>query len=55
MRSNRSLEKDDELSLNKLGWAIKRLSQDPYEREYIQFCQECMIFTPLSNIENLIQ
>ena len=55
MRSNRSLEKDDELSLNKLGWAIKRLSQDPYGREYIQFCQEYMVFTPLSSIENLIQ
>ena len=55
MRSNRSLEKDDESSLNKLRGAIKRLSQDPYGREYIQFCQEYMVLTPLSSIENLIQ
>ena len=55
MQSNRSLEKVHELSLNQLGWAIKRLNQAPRGRDYIQICQECMVSTPLSCVENLIQ
>jgi hypothetical protein len=48
MQSNRSLEKVHELSLNQLGWMIKRLNQAPRGCEYIQICQECMVFTALS-------
>ena len=52
MQSNRSLEKVHELSLNQLGWAIKRLNQAPRGCDYIQICQECMVFTPLSCVGN---
>ena len=52
MQFNRSLEKVHELSLNQLGWAIKRLNQAPRGRDYIQICQECMVFTPLSCVGN---
>ena len=55
MQSNRSLEKIHELSLNQLGWAIKRLNQAPRGCDYIQIFQECVVFTPLSCVENLIQ
>ena len=55
MQSNRSLEKVHELSLNQLGWAIKRLNQAPRGCDYIQIRQECMVSTPLSCVENLIQ
>ena len=55
MQSNCSLEKVHELSLNQLGWAIKRLNQAPRGGDYIQIYQEYMVFTPLGSIENLIQ
>ena len=48
MQSNRSLEKVHELSLNQLGWAIKRLNQAPRGCDYIEIFQECIVFTPLS-------
>ncbi len=52
MQSNRSLEKVHELSLNQLGWAIKRLNQAPRGCDYIQICKECMVSTPLSCVGN---
>ena len=52
MQSNRSLEKVHELSLNQLGWAIKRLNQAPRGCDYIQIFHGCMVFTPLSCVGN---
>ena len=52
MQSNRSLEKVHELSLNQLGWAIKRLNQAPRGCDYIQIFHGCMVLTPVSYVGN---